>query len=374
MKRGKKGQSMNTPKEEGVVAIGALARVDAALDAEFRRARNSEPGTTSLSFDLASGRCIIFSDLHRGARNHADDFWRTERAYNAALAYYYRMGYTLVVLGDVEDLWEERPAPVLKAYEHTFKLEAQFHQAGRYLRVRGNHDDEWQYEARVKNLLAPLYGGETLKVYDSLLIKVMDGARELGMLFLVHGYQGSATSDLWPEFSRLIVRYIWRPIQRLTHLSFNTPARSWSLRQSHNRALCAWAEQQEKLVLIAGHTHRPVFQSESHEIQIRKQLAELEEGLEGEASQEQLERQAELLAELEWVRAQEKQNPREEPRASSTKPCYFNTGCCCFLDGDITGLELAQGQIRLVRWPDDDGEPKRRKLVEGSLQKVLAAC
>jgi hypothetical protein len=37
------------------------------------------------------------------------------------------------------------------------------------------------------------------------------------------------------------------------------------------------------------------------------------------------------------------------------RPSYFNTGCCSFGDGDVTGLEFAGGQVRLVRWLDDGG-------------------
>ena len=33
-----------------------------------------------------------------------------------------------------------------------------------------------------------------------------------------------------------------------------------------------------------------------------------------------------------------------------TKPSYFNTGCCSFSDRSITGIEIAGGEIRLVRW------------------------
>jgi hypothetical protein len=32
------------------------------------------------------------------------------------------------------------------------------------------------------------------------------------------------------------------------------------------------------------------------------------------------------------------------------KPTYFNSGCCCFEDGTITGIEIAGGNIRLVKW------------------------
>jgi hypothetical protein len=35
---------------------------------------------------------------------------------------------------------------------------------------------------------------------------------------------------------------------------------------------------------------------------------------------------------------------------SAYEPTYFNTGCCCFDDGDITGIEIADGFIRLIKW------------------------
>jgi hypothetical protein len=37
------------------------------------------------------------------------------------------------------------------------------------------------------------------------------------------------------------------------------------------------------------------------------------------------------------------------------KPTYFNTGCCCFANGSITGIEIADGQIRLIKWNQDEG-------------------
>lgn len=362
-------------QREGIVITAAeRAQISRALDAAFERAGSGNGGAATGTLDLAADRYIIFSDLHRGARNGADDFWRAERAYNAALAYYLRKGHTLVVLGDVEELWEERPWPVLKAYGHTFALEARFHQQGRYYRVRGNHDDEWQYARRVKRRLGKLYGPPELVVYESLLLEVVEGGELLGRLFLIHGHQGTSESDRFASLARQFVRYIWRPVQRLTHWSFNTPATTWRLRQKHNRLLYNWAESRSGLVLIAGHTHRPVFGSESHEAQLLAQLAELETVAGGEASPEQLEEQAVVLAELEWVRAQEAQVPKAANEPPPTKPCYFNTGCCCFSDGDITGLEIAGGEIRLVRWPDQARDPRPHVLARGSLRDVLAAC
>lgn len=345
------------------------ARVGAALDAAWERAR---PGP---AFDLAADRWIIFSDQHKGARNGADDFLRGERAYNAALAYYHQLGYTLVALGDVEELWEETPAAVVRAYPYTLELEARFQRAGRYLRVWGNHDDDWARPELVRRYLGPFFGAE-LAVAEGLRVSVRAAGAEIGTLFLAHGHQGDPASDAWSSLSRLAVRYFWRPFQRLTHLSVNTPATDWQLRERHNIALYTWAQRQSKRVLIAGHTHRPVFRSQTHAEQVQRLLADLEARHAAAPDDRRLaELMAKVAAELEWVRAQDFRAPGPEgaPQPMST-PCYFNTGCCCFADGDITGLELAGGEIRLVRWPDRHGRPRPQVLASAALPDVFAAC
>lgn len=99
-------------------------------------------------------------------------------------------------------MWEEGPASILRAYERTFELEAKFHQEGRYVRIFGNHDDLWEDQGSVKRHLEKVYGGRPLKVRESLVLRVMDGSRQLGTLFLVHGHQGDVKSDRWAGFSK----------------------------------------------------------------------------------------------------------------------------------------------------------------------------
>ena len=41
--------------------------------------------------------------------------------------------------------------------------------------------------------------------------------------------------------------------------------------------------------------------------------------------------------------------------------CYFNSGCCSFEDGDITGLEIDNGQIKLIA-QTDTGEKNEKSL------------
>jgi hypothetical protein len=223
--------------------------------------------------------------------------------------------------------------------------------------------------------LVPVLGGGPLKVRETLIMHVLDGDQELGKFFLAHGHQGTVDSDKIAPLSKLIVRYFWRPVQRLIKFSFNTPAKDFQLRQAHDSAMYFWSEAQDKIVLIAGHTHRPVFKSETHEATIRKSLKKSENDLKQDAKNTDLQKEvAELAAELEWILAQNNQAPGASQVIELKKPSYFNTGCCAFTDGDVTGIEISDGEIKLVRWPDDEDQPKPKVLVKTELKKVFSEC
>lgn len=307
-----------------------------------------------MSVELSSLRLALFSDLHRGTRDGADDFQRCERAYNAALAYYFEAGYTLCLLGDVEELWECRPSPVLEKYRHSYELEQKFLRAGRYWRIWGNHDDLWSFPNSVQKYLGRV--GLDGPVWESLRLEVHEQGTRLGELFFIHGHQGSSNVG---RAARLFVRYVWRNWQRLTKMASTTPSQDWELRQKHDVALYRWALSKRDdpgVILFAGHTHRPVFKAQNHVDKLTRELEELEHGLE---ERETLERRQALKAELEWVRASQFQAP-EAIRMEA--PCYFNTGCCSFSDGFVTGLEIVDGKVQLVRWPDRADQPRPQVL------------
>jgi hypothetical protein len=199
-------------------------------------------------------------------------------------------------------------------------------------------------------------------------------------LFFIHGHQGDWKSDKLAWLSKPIVRYLWRPIQRRFNISLNTPAQEWNLREWYNIAMARWAEKQSRLVLIAGHTHQPVFLSKSHEIrteavdrsQIRSErltvppASQMVEAL--EAAKKEWEK---------WEKMEEERRKAKTPPSSMKKICYFNTGCGCYFDGTITGLEIINGNIQLIRWQKYVDEPEPRvQVIAGpvSLCEVLRAC
>jgi hypothetical protein len=321
--------------------------------------------------DVEADRWIIFSDHHRGQRDGADDFQRCEAAYNAALGYYLESGHRLVLLGDVEELWENRPGSVLQAYSHTLDLEAQFLEDGRYDRYWGNHDDEWESSGSVKRHFEDLYPGLEAREGDAFRVTTLGD--ELGTLFLAHGHQGSHLSDRYRRLSRFVIRHTWRPVQRLARFPSTTPAQSFALRNRQDRAIYAWADSQPKLAVIAGHTQRPVFMGSSHQVRVEEELerllAEAKRDIDSPAA---LLRVAELRAELEWIRVQGEDPPgKSGPTDGPAKPCYFNTGCCSFGDGSITGIEISDGLIKLVRWPDERGDPRPRVLASADIRREV---
>ena len=203
---------------------------------------------------------------------------------------------------------------------------------------------------------------------------VKHGGNQLGELFLVHGHQGTLDSDRFSRLSRILVRYLWRPFQRLTRIPSNTPATDWRLRHSHNIALYTWSAQQDKLILVAGHTHRPVFESVVDETQLRREIVAARTTLEDEpADKERQSALSQLEEELAWIKRAQKEQFTLEQSEQSIKPSYYNTGCCCYPDGSITGIELVAGEIRLVRWTAAGGQGRRSILARASLADVFAA-
>jgi hypothetical protein len=351
-----------------------VAAIAKGLDGAFARASKEE-------FDPVNDRIVVFSDHHKGVGDPADDFRRCEHAYTAALGYYLEEGYRLFVLGDAEELWEEHAGPVIEHYRAVLDLEAEFVRRGNGLeRFFGNHDDQWAYAGEVAKHLRPVFGPIKVREALRLTVKGAEDDTPPGTLFFVHGHQGTAESDRWGWASRLFVRHVWRPLQRRTGYSATTPARSYALRAKHDRALYEWARRQRPgVVLVAGHTHRPVFARSVPDRPPTRPIADLERALSDARTAGDAATAAAVHAELEFARTSVR---RPEEVLTVVPPCYFNTGCCSFPDGDITGLEIAENKMRLVRWPGNIREicpggqgvdAARRVLATEELPDILKA-
>ena len=57
-------------------------------------------------FTTPGSRFVVFSDAHRGDGTGADDFAANSLIFKCALDYYLAKGFTLIELGDAEELRE----------------------------------------------------------------------------------------------------------------------------------------------------------------------------------------------------------------------------------------------------------------------------
>jgi hypothetical protein len=333
-----------------------------------------------MNFDPGQQKLVCMSDLHRGKRDGADDFRRSERVYNAALAWYDANRYHLALLGDVEELWECKPSEVLDGteqktetgYARTLSLERRFNADGRYLRVYGNHDRLWASRSAVTKWLTRHLG--SVEVYGAVRIAVggliarLDGGRAPEIL-LTHGDAGALDSTVLAPISKRFVHF-WAYWQKRIGAFTGMPADDWDLREGQDIGLYEWAAAQEpRLLLIAGHTHRPVFATrhppeppDTDAIRVLEQEVDKR-------------RVAEARAAGEFRIAEMRRALQQRSAAKQDRPCYFNTGACCFGDGDITAIEITDGCIRLMRWAwhPDEHEVRAEVLEEKPLQDVFAA-
>lgn len=302
-----------------------------------------DPATPRRILDVrVPHRVVLLSDQHKGAGDAADAFRQCEAAYRTALTHYRDRGFTLVLLGDVEELWEQGFDAVARRYADVLRLEGSFG-ADRYVRVFGNHDDEWMDAARVARRLGPF--APVSVAHEGLRFDVLGADGPLGTLLLVHGHQGTFFSHRLRRISRFFLR-IWRPLQRLFGFQVRTPSTDPCLRGDHDRAMYAWAAAQHRVILIAGHTHRPVWSSRTHLQTLEAALTALR--AEAEPGSPEV---AERIAALEAAIARRRATHPPCNDTPKTVPAYFNTGCCIFDDGDITGMEIEDGTLRLVKWP-----------------------
>ncbi|MDE3250611.1 MAG: metallophosphoesterase family protein [Bacteroidota bacterium] len=310
-------------------------------------------------FDISTSKFIIFSDQHKGARDDADDFAMAAGNYTAALHHYFDNGFSFVNLGDCEELWENTPDAVMKKNGEVLSLEARFQTDNRYYRVFGNHDLEWKFPFQQALYLRKIFGA-TLKVYEGVELTTNYKEKEWS-IFLAHGHQGDKRSDGNP-FSTWVVAAIWTPIQRFLGINVNTTADSFELVDAHNIIMYNWSAEQQRLVFISGHTHKPVFASYDHIDLLNIQIQQAKEAGDNAAA-------AHYETELKRYEAEYTGKKMVKTMAY---PSYFNSGCCCFDDGDITGIEIAEGYIRLVKWlSDPNGKSVRTVLEESPLSYIF---
>ena len=210
----------------------------------------------------AESRYIVFSDCHRGNGSAGDEFAANSMVYKFALAYYLREGFSYIELGDAEELWENGSfVPIYITHTSVYDLLREFHDPDpartRYLKIWGNHDLDWQEDAAPLRTVFP-----GIEVYEAALMRAGEGED----ILFIHGHQADPVCYGWrARISRWLVRNLWRRIQDFNIVDPAT-------RAAENPGRCNEIDEELMMlsrgksslspfagIVVAGHTHRPVF-------------------------------------------------------------------------------------------------------------------
>ena len=271
-----------------------------------------------------SSKFILFSDCHRGDNSFADDFANNRNIYFHALKHYYTEGFEYCELGDGDELWENLNfQSIFDAHKNVFLLLREFHLLGRLHMIWGNHDMVYKNPDYVKQNLStyfdPIEGCDKalfqdLKYEEAIVLKHKKTNQEL---FLTHGHQADWWNYTFWRWGRFLVRVLWKPLQVWGIADPTSPAKNYKELIKIERRIKKWIVQNKLLITIVGHTHRPRFPE-----------------------------------------------PGDIP--------FFNDGSCVH-PRSITGIEIENGKIALIKWhiaTTDEGILKVERVVLEGPQKL----
>lgn len=278
-----------------------------------KRLHRAYQNAKQISFDDAS-KFIVFSDCHRGDNSFADDFANNRNIYFHALNHYYRNGFHYCELGDGDELWENITfESIFEAHKNVYKLLREFHLDGRLHMVWGNHDMVYKDASYVKKNLShyfePIDGTdkelfEGIEYYEALLLKHKTTNQEI---FCTHGHQADWWNYVCWKVGRFLVRILWKPLQVVGIADPTSPAKNYKELIRIEKRIKKWILNNNLKMTISGHTHRPRFPE-----------------------------------------------PGQIP--------FFNDGSCVH-PRSVTGIEIENGHISLIKWKIDTK-------IDGTLQVV----
>lgn len=252
-----------------------------------------------INFDDSS-KFVLMSDCHRGDGSWGDNFAKNQSISFRALNYYYEKGYTYFELGDGDELWENRYLDDIKEiHSNVFWLLSKFYSKKRLHLIFGNHDMVKKSEKYVKDNMYTMYDSvkkknvplfPDIKIHEGIILCYKP---TMDKILLLHGHQGDFFNNKMWKLSRTLVRYLWRPLEVYGVNDPSRAAKNYKRKAEVERILSRWSGVEKKMI-IAGHTHRPMF---------------------------------------------------PEPGKSA----YFNDGSCVH-PRCITALEISAGCITLVKW------------------------
>ena len=254
---------------------------------------------------------ILFSDCHRGDGSYADDFANNRNIYMHALTHYYKNDFHYIELGDGDELWENLFfKDIFEANKNVYLLLKKFYEKNKLHMIFGNHDMVYRKQVTVSKNFTEYFDTNlgvkvplmpNLKFHEGIVLENSDTNQKV---FLTHGHQADFFNYVGWKFNRFFVRVLWKPLQVWGIKDPTSPAKNYLELIKVERRIKKWIADNGNIITIVGHTHRPHF-----------------------------------------------------PKIEEHSLNFFNDGSCVH-PRNITGIEIENGKISLIKWfidTNDDG-------------------
>lgn len=271
-----------------------------------------------IDFDDNS-KFILFSDCHRGDNSFADDFANNRNIYFHALNHYFKKGFSYFEIGDGDELWENLTFDaIFEAHKNVFFLLKEFYDKDRLNMIFGNHDMVYRNPKMIKKHYDSYLNPNTnkqepfmpeLEFHEGIVLNHTQTGQKI---FLTHGHQADWWNYLFWKWSRFMVRILWKPLQAVGIADPTSPAKNNKELIKVERRTKKWIAKNNNQLTIVGHTHRPRFPE-----------------------------------------------PGDLP--------FFNDGSCVH-PRSITGLEIENGTITLIKWYTDITDDGYLRIVKTILE------
>ena len=175
------------------------------------------------------------------------------------------LGFADPILGIGVAYTTNKINPTMASDQRIINLLKKFYDEDRLYRLIGNHDMVYQKQKYVEKHLytyfdkvtgkdQPLFPGITFT--EGLILEHETSKQEI---FMLHGHQ----ADWWNyrawKFNRFMVRALWRQLQIFGIGDPTSPAKNFKELIKVERRTKKWIQENDNLLTIIGHTHRPRF-------------------------------------------------------------------------------------------------------------------
>jgi predicted phosphodiesterase len=285
---------------------------------------------------------VVYSDLHMADKRRQDKFKRNETVAVESINYYRQNGYSIILLGDIEEFHRVDSIRILREYEHSFYHALRAFSPAKVHRVFGNHDIEW-------SLTDPIFPDRETFAVEAI---------RLGEnIILIHGHQAEECYEKDLHIVRLfatLARLKENILGPKNKISFT------QLPEEKDKIYADWAKKNQK-ILICGHTHNPICASRPIFGWVDIKIQKLDSEIEQAKSAGNKSKVKDLKKRRLWFVNRKKFMARKEEvgikytELDPENSYYFNTGSGVYYDG-ITNIEIDGNIIRFVHWRNKDNQ------------------